>query len=61
MKVKVLNPDVVKAIMKLFRLENGYLLASRSDESGEWKVVHRTRDKRKTLGNLKDIVRQLDE
>jgi hypothetical protein len=55
-----LDSEVAKKIMKVFKLEIGYVYASRGDESREWKVVHYWgRNRRKTLGTLEDIIGQL--
>jgi len=54
-----LDTELTKAIMKLFKLREGYLYASRRDESSEWRVVHRWQGHRETLGTLKEILGQL--
>ena len=55
-----LDSDIATKIMKRFKLEMGYVYASRTDESHEWKVVHYWgRNQRKTLGTLKEILDSL--
>ena len=52
-----LDSDVASKIMKKFNLDTGYVYASRVSESHEWKVMHYWgRNRRKTLGTLKEIL-----
>jgi len=55
-----LHPDVSKAIMKKFRISDGFVVATRGSEGSEWKVVLRHYSfGRKTLGMLDEILEQL--
>jgi hypothetical protein len=55
-----LDSEIAKSIMKLFKLQEGYVYANRKDESKEWKVIHYWgRDRRKTLGPLSEVLKRL--
>jgi hypothetical protein len=55
-----LHPDLSRAIMKRFGLNEGFVVAVRKDESSEWRVVHRHyKASRKTLGKLSEILSEL--